>query len=412
MVKNIKISDFDYTLPDSFIPRYPLPQRDRCRLLLADPQGRVYHKIFRDLPALLPPASLLVCNDTKVIRARLPFHKESGAALEIFLLEPFAPSDYALSFQSLSSCSWKCLVGNLKKWKEGPLVLSVPDPDGGDPTLLYARKGESLPEGGVIVEFSWQNPRISFSELIERAGTIPIPPYLNRDSEQSDIADYQTVYALTRGSVAAPTAGLHFTPEVIDDLRAHAVTLGSLTLHVGAGTFRPVKSEEIGGHDMHAERFSVSLSLLSDIIKWKREGRPVIAVGTTSVRTLESLPHMAFALMQGSDHPFSLSQWRAYDSSAGFDTLEALEFLSQWMRSHDLDTLSAATSIMIAPGFSWRIVDGMVTNFHQPKSTLLLLVSSFLGKNGDFTAWRKIYEEALRENYRFLSYGDASLLLR
>lgn len=298
MVKDIRISNFDYELPDSLIPRYPMARRDECRLLVCSPQGYVFHKKFKELPGLLPPGALLICNDTKVIKARLGFRKESGAAIEIFLLEPLQPADYALNFQSTDKCRWKTLVGNLKKWKEGDLSLDIPL-ENGLMVSLFARRLHDLPEGGVAVEFHWNNPEISFSRLIENAGKIPIPPYLHRESEESDINDYQTVFACNQGSVAAPTAGLHFTPEVFYDIEAHAIEVKKLTLHVGAGTFRPVKCDTIGEHDMHAEHFSVTLDLLESLYKWKKEKRPVVAVGTTSVRTLESIPYIAYALMKG-----------------------------------------------------------------------------------------------------------------
>ena len=411
MVKDIKIDDFDYDLPDGFIPKYPLKKRDECRLLLHAPQDLIFHRKFKELPDLLPPGSMLICNDTKVIRARLNFQKESGASIEIFLLEPILPSDYVINFQSTEKCRWKCLVGNLKKWKDSDLHRIIKVVDGRQVTL-YAHKSHSLPEGGIAIDFYWDNSEVIFSTIIENAGTIPIPPYLNRESEDSDTSDYQTVYAKQQGSVAAPTAGLHFTPEIFESLKAHGVTIGKLTLHVGAGTFRPVKSPTIGQHEMHAERFTISLSLIEAILCCKKAGKKIVAVGTTSVRTLESLPHIASALQQGEPEPFHLSQWKAYDHSEKYDVIESMQFLGDWMKKKKIKELTATTAIMIAPGFKWKITDAIITNFHQPKSTLLLLVASFLEKNGDFTSWRKIYEQALKSNYRFLSYGDASLLIR
>ena len=413
MVGDIRITDFDYDLPDSFIPRYPLAKRDDCRLLVADPQGRIFHRNFNELPSLIPPAALLICNETKVIRARLAFHKDTGAAIEIFLLEPLQPADYALNFQATGSCEWKCMVGNLKKWKEGKLSLILPEQEAKAPLTLLASKVALLKDGSVAVKFEWENPDISFSSIIERAGTIPIPPYLNRESEESDLSDYQTVYAREQGSVAAPTAGLHFTPEVFKELEAHAVTIAKLTVHVGAGTFRPVKSDTISGHDMHSERFSISLNTLQRLYHFKKEGRPVVAVGTTSVRTLESLPYIADAWRKGTANPLHLEQWRPYEEGKEEpDAIESLAFLIEKMKTEGMDELQASTAIIIAPGFKWKITDGMVTNFHQPKSTLLLLVSSFLGKGDDYNMWRKVYESAIAEKYRFLSYGDASLLIR
>ena len=413
MVKDIRIDDFDYLLPDSSIPRHPLVQRAECKLLLRTPEGRLFHKKFKDLPDLLPVGSLMVCNDTKVINARLSFHKESGANIEIFLLEPILPSDYLSSFQSTQSCSWKCLVGNLKKWKEGNLKLEIPNIGSGQSLTLFARRLPDLTEGGIAVEFYWNNPEIVFSQILEKGGEIPIPPYLNRDSEETDKEDYQTVYAMNQGSVAAPTAGLHFTPEIFEDLEAHAVTVKKLTLHVGAGTFKPVKSDTIGEHDMHSERFSVSLDLLKYLLRNKKNHKPIVAVGTTSVRSLESIPFISEALRKSEKDPYHLDQWRAYSEEySDFDTLDSLDFLINFMEENGITEFEGSTSIMIAPGFQWRITDVMVTNFHQPKSTLLLLVSSFLSHNQDYDEWKNIYEEALRENYRFLSYGDACLFIR
>ena len=404
MVKDIVINDFDYNLPEDRIPLHPLEQRDECKLLLRSPQGKIYHKIFRELPDLLPPGTLLVCNDTKVINARLAFHKETGAAIELFLLEPTEPSDYALNFQSRECCAWKCLVGNSKKWKEGEIFTMVPVEEG---TLkLRAKRLEAQPDGSSEIRFSWDNPDYTFGRILEYAGKIPIPPYLNRESEDSDLEDYQTVYARVKGSVAAPTAGLHFTPGVFANLEAHNIETAKVTLHVGAGTFRPVKSDKIGQHAMHAEPFSVSRGLIEQLIEWKREGKPAVAVGTTSVRTLESLPYIGENLLKGIPNPFIVNQWDPYNGE-DFSTLQALECILGTMKDKNMETLTASTSIMIAPGFKWRVTTGMVTNFHQPKSTLLLLVSSFLG--GD--EWRGIYQEALANSYRFLSYGDACLFI-
>lgn len=405
MVKDICISDFDYNLPEDRIPLHPLEKRDECKLLLRTPSGKIFHRCFKELPDLVPVSSLLICNDTKVINARLQFHKDTGALIELFLLEPVFPSDYALNFQSRQQCSWKCLVGNSKKWKEGPVFCDVPV---GDDSILRlkAERKAACPDGSADILFSWENDNFTFGRIIESAGKIPIPPYLNRDTEASDTEDYQTVYARVKGSVAAPTAGLHFTPGVFEGLEAHAIEVGKVTLHVGAGTFRPVKTENIGQHAMHAEPFSISRTLLEKIIRWKKENKPVIAVGTTSVRTLESLPYIGHALEKAAEHPFVINQWDAY-AGENFDTIKALEVIVRKLEDTGAESLTASTSIMIAPGFNWRITDGIITNFHQPKSTLLLLVSSFI-RGSD---WRPMYQEALDNGYRFLSYGDASLLL-
>lgn len=405
MVKDINIEDFDYNLPEGRIPLHPLEKRDECKLLMRLPGGKIYHRKFKELADLLPPSSLLVCNDTKVINARLSFHKETGASIELFLLEPEKPSDYALNFQTRDKCEWKCLVGNSKKWKDGLLKERVNSGD--NSCLLSAERIRTNEDGSSDILFTWDNPAFTFGNIIEEAGKIPIPPYLNRDTEETDKEDYQTVYARVQGSVAAPTAGLHFTPGVFEDLEAHNVKVEKVTLHVGAGTFRPVKSETIGSHPMHSEPFTVTKSLVKKLIEWKKSGKPIVAVGTTTVRTLESLPYIGRTLLEEDKKGLKVSQWEAY-SNEGFDTVEALEKIESYLEDRNQDSLTASTSIMIAPGFKWRIVEGMVTNFHQPKSTLLLLVSSFLGGEG----WREMYDEALGSGYRFLSYGDASLLWR
>lgn len=412
MVEDIKIEDFDYPLPQERIALHPLEQRDACRLLLSRGDGAVAHRHFHELPSLLPPGSILVCNDTKVINARIIFHKESGARIEVFLLEPISPSDYALNFQSRRRCVWSCMVGNLKRWKEGELhmLLSLPDSDGS--IRLSARRLEALAGNSHAVEFSWDNPDASFASVLEAAGCIPIPPYLCRESELRDAEDYQTVYSVARGSVAAPTAGLHFTEAVMADLAAHNIPVEKLTLHVGAGTFQPVKSATIGHHPMHTEKFSVSLPLVRRIIAALREGRTIVAVGTTSVRTLESLPILGAHILSGSNE-LHVAQWEAYSPAvSSLPTIPLLEALAEYMESNEALVLPASTAIMIAPGFRWRITGAMVTNFHQPQSTLLLLVSSFLEQEspGATPRWRKLYDEALALDYRFLSYGDACLL--
>ena len=414
-VKNIRIADFDYPLPDNRIARHPLAERDTCRLLVSLPNGEILHKSFFDLPQFLPEESFLVCNDTRVINARIEFHKATGSRIEIFLLEPIAPEDYLLMFQSTGSCRWSCMVGNLKRWKENPLVKEL-DIDGRKITLSAFRH-EGRPGNAHEIEFRWDNPELTFASIVDAAGYIPIPPYLKRDSEASDADDYQTVYARFKGSVAAPTAGLHFTPRVFDMMHERNITVLPLTLHVGAGTFQPVKSEEIGDHPMHTETFSVTRELVADLIKAKKEKRNITAVGTTSVRTLESLPYLGAAL-KGGDSSLNVKQWWPYGDNCPnppVDTIGSLEAIAEYMDSRNLPSLTAATSIMIAPGFEWRIVDTMVTNFHQPQSTLLLLVSSFLDRDFNPAAdrsprWKELYEEALSLDYRFLSYGDACLL--
>lgn len=406
MVKDILISDFDYGLPEEKIPVHPLEVRDECKLLVHSPSGNIYHRKFKELGDMMPPGALMVCNDTKVINARLFFRKSSGAVIELFVLEPVKPADYAMNFQSTESCDWKCLVGNSKKWKTGAVSLTVNILDIGE-TELYATRKSIGEDGSAVIEFKWKNENVTFGRLLEHAGRIPIPPYLNRESEERDLKDYQTVYARVKGSVAAPTAGLHFTPRVFESLAAHAVKVDKVTLHVGAGTFRPVKSEDIGHHAMHSEPFSVSLALIEDLMEWKAAGKPVTAVGTTTVRTLESLPYIGKKIIDGAENPYIIDQWEAYGGQ-GFDTIETLKAIKERMVKEGKEELTASTSIMIAPGFQWRITDAMVTNFHQPKSTLLLLVSSFLGGE----EWKKVYDSALDNDYRFLSYGDACLFVR
>lgn len=409
-IKNIKISDFDYDLPDGQIPRHPLVKRDACRLLVSRPDGGTEHHLFSALPGLLPEKTLLVCNNTRVINARMEFVKSTGSRVEIFLLEPIAPSDYVLMFQTTGSCRWGCMVGNLKRWKQGQLEKEINI--GGRSFVLRVTRIGSLEGNAHEILFEWDGD-LSFASVVEAAGYIPIPPYLRRDSEASDAEDYQTVYARVKGSVAAPTAGLHFTPSLFDELKKEGVEVAPLTLHVGAGTFQPVKSECIGGHPMHTEVFSVSRHTLSALIEALETGRGITAVGTTSVRTLESLPYLGSRIGRG-DRSMAVDQWCPYgeEGDAVGNLAVELHRIVEYMDANGLDELTASTSIMIAPGFKWRIVDAMVTNFHQPQSTLLLLVSSFLdrGPSVSGSRWRKIYEEALGMDYRFLSYGDACLL--
>ncbi|MCM1370245.1 MAG: S-adenosylmethionine:tRNA ribosyltransferase-isomerase [Candidatus Amulumruptor caecigallinarius] len=414
-VKNIKISNYNYDLPDERIARHPLQNRDSCLLLVDNGDAGVSDAIFSNIPDLLKPGTLLVCNNTRVINARIKFQKSTGALVEVFLLEPLNPEDYVLSFQSRKCCAWSCMVGNLKRWKDDTLskVISV----NGVPVVLSATKGESLNANARVVTFEWDNQEFTFADIVEAAGNIPIPPYLKRESELTDREDYQTVYAREEGSVAAPTAGLHFTRRLFEILKQKGIDADNVTLHVGAGTFQPVKSESIGGHPMHSEVFSVSKSLVENIVKALREGRDILAVGTTTVRTLESLPLLGAHILAGRND-MKVDQWEAYDGSllqqndAGF-TLSMLQGILDYMKIHHADTLTASTSIMIAPGFKWRIVNRMITNFHQPQSTLLLLVSSFIGVDAEgHERWREIYRHALAGNYRFLSYGDASLFSR
>ena len=403
--KHIRISEFNYPLPDERIAKFPLPVRDQSKLLLYR-HGEVTEDIFTSLPDYLPANSLMIFNNTKVIQARLHFHKETGALIEVFCLEPIQPNDYALNFQQTEHAAWLCMIGNLKKWKEGALKREITVK--GKPLTLTAERG-ACHGTSHWVDFRWNNPEITFADILEVFGELPIPPYLNRETQESDKETYQTVYSKIKGSVAAPTAGLHFTPRVLDALREKGVALEELTLHVGAGTFKPVKSEEIEGHEMHTEYISVNRSTLEKLVA--HEGK-AIAVGTTSVRTLESLYHIGVTLLHNpnaTEEDLHVKQWQPYETAletAATPAVDALQVIIAYLDRHHMETLHSSTQIIIAPGYEYRIVKAMVTNFHQPQSTLLLLVSAFL--HGD---WRKIYDYALAHDFRFLSYGDSSLLI-
>lgn len=404
--RNIDIKEYNYPLPDDKIAKHPLSQRDACKLLVRNPDGAVSDHRFSELPELLPADSLLIYNNTRVINARLRFRKPSGALIEIFCLEPASPEDYALNFASTEGCSWHCLVGNSKRWKDGSLDGAVTLSDGRTLKLSATRTERS--DAGSTIAFSWNDSSVTFSEIISAAGEIPIPPYLNRNTEDSDTDDYQTVYSRVEGSVAAPTAGLHFTDNVLSDIDRKGIGRREVTLHVGAGTFQPVKADQIGEHAMHSEFIVVSLKLIDELAGIAgRKDKKIIAVGTTSVRTLESLYHIGCMVASG-EWNGELPQWYPYDNShPRLTTAEALKSLSDYLRANGLQELVASTRIIIAPGYDYRIVDGMVTNFHQPQSTLLLLVSAFIGPQ-----WHELYNHALNSDYRFLSYGDACLFFK
>lgn len=401
--REIRIEEFTYELPDCRIARHPLAERDSCKLLVRRPDGSIEERTFADLPGLLPDDAMLVYNNTRVINARLRFRKGddgTGALIEIFCLEPESPRDYAQNFASTSSCSWICFVGNSKRWKDG--ALRLPLNVGGERVTLTATRVEKRGNASVV-SFTWDNPDVTFARIIEAAGEIPIPPYLNRSTEASDTTDYQTVYSHIDGSVAAPTAGLHFTPAVLEAISRRGIPRRELTLHVGAGTFQPVKSDSIGEHEMHSEFISVPLSLIEELAATPRR---VIAVGTTSVRTIESLYHIGCMIHQGT-WDGELPQWYPYsDTHPQLSVRESLDAVAAYLRRNGADSLVASTRVIIAPGYRYRIVRGIITNFHQPQSTLLLLVSAFVG--GD---WRPMYDYALAHDFRFLSYGDATLLL-
>ena len=401
--QHIHIQDYNYLLPDERIAKFPLEQRDASKLLVYH-GGNISEDTFRHLPEYLPKGALMVFNNTKVVRARMHFRKEGtqgtlGAHIEIFVLEPALPAEYQENFQCRDRCSWYCLIGNLKKWKGGTLKQEVMV--GGTPVLLCADKGEAHGTS-LRIDFSW-NSSHSWAEILEATGELPIPPYLNRPTEASDLVTYQTVYSKVKGSVAAPTAGLHFTQEVLQALDSMGIDREEVTLHVGAGTFKPVKSEEIGGHEMHTEHIAVQRHTIEKLL---RHGGCAIAVGTTSVRTLESLYYMGLLAMQGKED-LHVEQWLPYSTCLPkADTCQALQALLDHMDRHGVDVLHSTTQIIIAPGYNFHVVKMMLTNFHQPQSTLLLLVSAFVRGN-----WRSIYDYALSHGFRFLSYGDSSLLI-
>lgn len=400
--KKIKISEYDYPLTDDRIAKYPLEQRDHSKLLLWKNQT-VSEDIFYNITDYLEPNDTLIYNNTKVIQARLHFKKTTGAVIEIFCLEPVEPSSYELVFETTHTCVWKCMIGNSKKWKEGQLeqILII----NGKMLTLSAERLSNNEGMTYHIRFSWDNRDVTFSEILTKFGELPIPPYLNRPTEEKDKVTYQTVYSKIDGSVAAPTAGLHFTKDVLRALALKGIREDEVTLHVGAGTFQPVKSETIGGHPMHQEIISVSKNTIKDIIDHPNH---VVAVGTTSVRTLESLYYLGRKIAKNPDNPeLFVSQWEPYDNNTALTTIEALQTIVNYLEQKHLPSLDAHTRLLIAPGFQFRIVKKMITNFHQPRNTLLLLVAAFVGENN----WRTIYDYALSHDFRFLSYGDSSLLI-
>lgn len=405
------IETYNYDLSDERIAKYPLAERDSSKLLVYK-NGEISESVFSNISEILPDNCLLVCNNTRVIHARIVFHKSTGARIEVFCLEPIGPSDYVLSLSSTTGCEWICLVGNLKKWKEGKLTQPV---EMGGETVLFSAEKISTEGNTHRIRFSWDNDRVAFSEILESIGELPIPPYLNRDTEESDEETYQTVYSRIEGSVAAPTAGLHFTDAVFASLKKKNIEVEELTLHVGAGTFQPVKTDDVSEHVMHTETIIVPLKTIKHI---RKKSGNIIAVGTTSVRTLESLYYVGSSLSlrdfplkgeNGAQEPVVLKvgQWEPYTLPENpISANEALQNIIDYLEENGLETLHAETQILIKPGFQFRIINGMITNFHQPKSTLLLLVSAFVGDN-----WKNIYNFALENNFRFLSYGDSSVLM-
>ena len=401
MSVNINIKDYNYELPDSRIAKYPLEERDQSKLLEFRDSCITEH-IFRDLPGLLPDNAIMVFNDTKVVPARLHFRRESGASIEVFCLEPHLPVEYNVNFASTGQCEWRCIVGNVKKWKGD--VLRLDNPDGDESVSLMNLRAELVERQGEtsIVRFLWDNGA-AFSAVLEACGRIPIPPYLNRDTESIDSERYQTLYAKYRGSVAAPTAGLHFTDAVLEAIRNRGIDTETVCLHVGAGTFLPVKSDNVAEHRMHREPFSVSLDFL---MKLRHGGHKIIAVGTTSVRTLESLYYVGVGIIEEGEAK-DVDQWAPYSREYDYSLEESLDAIIDYLKARGETSLRVGTRIIIVPGFRFRVVDVLVTNFHQPQSTLLLLISAFIGGE-----WKPVYEYALAHSFRFLSYGDSSLLFR
>ena len=399
--KHIQISEYNYPLPDERIAKFPLEKRDESKLLLYK-KGDISHSIFKTLPDHLQEGDLLVCNNTRVIQARLLFHKDTGAKIEVFCLEPIRPHDYVLTFQETHECVWKCMIGNAKKWKEGLLEREVVV--NGKELVL---KAERLDSNGSThtVRLFWEDESVNFANILDAFGVLPIPPYLHRETVESDKTTYQTVYSKIKGSVAAPTAGLHFTPEVFENLKKENIACEEVTLHVGAGTFQPVKAETIGGHEMHSEWICVKRSVIEKI----REAGKVIAVGTTSVRTLESLYHIGCLIAEHpdiSETDLKVTQWMPYEQEYTMSADESLEHILHYMDKNGLEQISADTRIIIVPGYTFHLVKAIITNFHQPQSTLLLLISAFVGDD-----WRKMYDYAMKNGFRFLSYGDSSLLM-
>ncbi|MBP3425643.1 MAG: S-adenosylmethionine:tRNA ribosyltransferase-isomerase [Rikenellaceae bacterium] len=400
-MQEIKIEEFNYDLPDHRIAKFPVENRAESKLLVRAADGTISHTVFNRIGERLPEGTMLVFNNTRVVRARVIMHKPTGARVEVLCLEPCEPADYERAFAARGECKWHCIVGGLKKWKEGP--VQIPFEDGDQSYTLQAWREEQTDGSEQIVRFEWDAP-MTFGQMLELLGRLPIPPYLNRDTQEVDYTRYQTVYSKFEGSVAAPTAGLHFTQEVIEQLREQGVETEEVTLHVGAGTFLPVKAQDATQHPMHTEHFEVKLSSIESLI---RKNGNVTAVGTTSVRTLESLPALGFrVLTEGNPHVERvIGQFELYDIPTERTGVELLQALADYMRNNGVETLKAATRIMIVPSFKFRVVNQIITNFHQPKSTLLLLISAFIGEE-----WRKVYRYAMDNDFRFLSYGDSSLL--
>ncbi|MBK7873162.1 MAG: S-adenosylmethionine:tRNA ribosyltransferase-isomerase [Saprospiraceae bacterium] len=401
--KDIRIEDYNYSLPEDRIAKFPLAERDQSKLL-SYKNGEISHTVFRNLHEQLPEGALLVFNDTKVIHARLHFNLENGAQIEILCLEPLLPHDYQQNFSSTKHVRWKCLIGNNRKWKSGEVTRVIGR--WGDRVIMAATRIQQL-EDAFEVEFSWDDSNLAFGEVLANAGIIPLPPYLNRENAALDEERYQTIYAREQGSVAAPTAGLHFTDAVFKDLEQKNIERLFVTLHVGAGTFKPVKAETMAAHHMHEESIFIQKSLIEKLLYAKQNGQPIIPVGTTSLRTLESLYWYGVQLLHHHDVVFNILQWFPYEIDIyEINTEPTLQAILNYLDLNQKDTLEGYTQLLIAPGYQMRVADGLITNFHQPKSTLLLLVAALVGED-----WRRVYDYALENDFRFLSYGDGSLLL-
>jgi S-adenosylmethionine:tRNA ribosyltransferase-isomerase len=395
----IPISEYNYNLPDERIAKYPLERRDESKLLVYK-KGELSTSIFKLVDTFLPENGLLVFNETRVIQARINFKKSTGAEIEVFCLEPLDPADYYQAFQKKGTSVWKCLVGNLKKWKEGSISLEMNNGDG-----VIEIRAEKVANHGEWQEirFIWKPENISFGDILEMAGQTPIPPYLNRESEPIDKTRYQTIYSLINGSVAAPTAGLHFTPQVFEKIEHKNIECFGLTLHVGAGTFRPVKENDASKHEMHTEHFFVKKSLLKKLLYYSGN---ITSVGTTSLRALESIYWIGVKLIEKHESPFFIDQWDVYNLPQGIDLTQSLQAIIGYCNANDIEELEASTKIMIVPGYTFKVVNRLITNFHQPQSTLLLLVAAFIGVD-----WKNVYQYALDNGFRFLSYGDSSILI-
>ncbi len=400
-IKHLTINNFDYNLPEHFIAKYPLNKRDNSKLLVYN-KGLISESVFNKIDQFLPSNSLLVSNNTKVIQARLNFFKSTGAHIEVFCLEPYSPTDYQQIFTQTKSCQWQCIVGNQKKWKQGKLTHNI-ETQNGLITLSATRIGET--NTAHIIEFEWDNANICFGQILDLMGKIPIPPYLNRQTEPDDTQNYQTVYSKIKGSVAAPTAGLHFTPSVIGNLKLQGINMHEITLHVGAGTFKPVQSVNVSQHQMHHEQIILTKNSIPELIK--NIGN-ITAVGTTTVRTLESIYWLGVKILSGynNNNELILEQWEPYSLKQNINVADALNALQNYIVNNSANYIKASTGIMIVPGYKFKTISRLITNFHQPKSTLLLLIGAFIGND-----WQKMYNYALNNQFRFLSYGDSCLLM-